>query len=363
MIFPATVPRAEFCLPLLLLCDRISWCRTVEEDEGALGGGTDHFTKLPFCQARIPAPLGPARASFFALIRDLRSQKGDFAARFGRLALAALGDSAQGATESAMDILQLLRGSGIALAGESGGGDAVREAVVWQARLVLELGAIIDEEAEALRRQLAEIQTRERSLFAGLHGEETAGDAGDRPETSAAVEDPASERMLRLRLRAWTRLYTFAEDGAGPDDLLITDRVSAWERLWDTARAVSCAEPVTVAELSVPVVDENTEVRDFLARAAAFRQEAAAALVGLEAALRPGAAVGNSLPPASVALWDAALQRHFPASAGTTGRLTLVRFVGLSRAGLLRAAFDDATISKTDTAASVCLGLFVPRFF
>lgn len=362
MIFPATVPRAELCLPLLLLCDRISWCRTVEEDDGgSRRSGADHFTKLPFCQARIPVPLGEARDSFLALRRDLRAQRGEFAARFGRLALAALGDSSQGVNESAMEILGELHGRGLSRSAVHPD-DSVREALLWQARLVLELGAIIDEEDEALRRQLAQIQAQERMLFAGLRGDDAATGPASLPVVPPPPEDPAGERMLRLRLRAWTRLYTAGPAEARAEDLLLTDRPSAWERLRDSARRLGCPEPLVVAELHLPLVSATTVAKDFLARAAAFRQQLAGVLARLEPQLRSkGAAL--ALAGSDIASWNEALRQHFPTSDSDGPRLVLARFTGVGASDLLRAAFaaaDDPDQGTASPGTGVCLG-FIHR--
>lgn len=341
MIFPATVPRAELCLPLLLLCDRIAWCRTVEADDVSVADrASDHFTKLPFCQARTPAPLGMVRDSFLALVRDMRSPGGEFNARFGRLALAALGDSSAQPGEAATEILHLLRGRGIETT-DLQHSEAV-EAGLWQARLVLELGAIVDEEDEALRRQLAEIQARERAVFRSLRGDEA--EEKDLPSALAVPrrENGASERMLRLRLQAWTRLYGAGDPAERRHDLLVTDQAAAWERLWETGRELGLAPPRTVATLPLPGIVVPPEAKDFLARAVAFRQEVAGALAGLEHTMEAAPGAVAPLGEAARARWSEALAIHFAPSIAQGLRITLVRCDGVDPLVLLRAAFDPA---------------------
>lgn len=336
LYFPGTAIASGSQYPLYLLCPTLHLLQPVEPEEGAdaAAGSADLFINHGFCQVHTPRPLGPDRKRFLRLIDDIRLRKDDYAAQLSSLTMAAMTAPRQPDEDTPQAILSSLLGSPGRKA------DRDREDPkqdLWQARLVLQIGEILDQEEEEIARDLLALDEDEQSLFLRLHGEDlVAPDADDNPladlvDIRARARQPATG-MIRNRFRAWKQLFLSG-------DLPIW---RIWATHWPDAADIvledyeqnqgKAAPPVAV--LSLPATVGLTPDEAFAA-VAAFREEHAT-LAGELLATLPAL-----LPAALVNRWQAALEQHFPAAQFGRTAVAIHHLPGPGIAALLRKPGPD----------------------
>ncbi len=202
-IFPDTVPGDAILFPLVQIFHPLVYCQAVEEDEipcDLASSVRNQLEEAGLCRIHVPAPLGEHRQRFLALIKDLATQKDDYAVRLKNLALSGIGLDARSKRESKSSIIDnLLQGQRIVdQAGEK------RKMLLWQARLVLKLGEIFDGEQGTLHREMERIAQKEEGLFSELRREQADPFSfTQNMQTGMGSNDG----LLQLRLKAWTRLF------------------------------------------------------------------------------------------------------------------------------------------------------------
>ena len=307
LYFPGTAIASGSQYPIYLLCPTLHLLQPVEPEEGGDKPveSADLFINHGFCQVHTPRPLGPDRKRFLRLIHDIRLRKDDYAAQLSSLTVAAMTGPRVPDEDTPQAILSSLLGS----PGDRAGRDEeIREHELWQARLVLKIGEILDQEEEEIARDLLALDEDEQSLFLQLHGDDpVAPEEDDNPladlnDIKARVRQPATA-VIRNRFRAWKQLFL---SGALP----------AW-RIWathwpDAAEIVLEAyerrrgkTAVPAGSLSLPATVGLTPDEAFAA-VAAFRGQHPNLAGDLLAAL-PG-----PLPDTLAERWQAALEQHFP---------------------------------------------------
>jgi len=312
LYFPGTAIASGSQYPLYLLCSTIHLLQPVEPEEGADAGAgsADLFINHGFCQVHTPRPLGPDRKRFLRLIDDIRERKDDYAAQLSSLTMAAMTAPRQQDDDSPQAILSSLLGK------PDRKPDREKEDPkqdLWQARLVLKIGEILDREEEEIARDLLALDEDEHSLFTRLHGEDlVAADEDDNPladliDIKAWVRQPATG-TIRNRFRAWEQLFLSGD--------LPTWRI--WATHWPDAADIVLeaherrrGKATAAGVLSLPATVGLT-LDEAFAAVAAFREEHAT-LAGELLATLPA-----PLPAALVERWQAALEQHFPA--GQFGR-------------------------------------------
>lgn len=220
-IFPETIPGDAMLFPLVQVFAPVVYCRAVEEDEISEVLQTKlvrAFEKAGLCGIHVPSPLGEHRERFLALVRDLKNRGDDYAARLKTLSLSGIGRGGRTTSESKNSIIEsLLKSKGVK--------DKVREEqemLLWQARLLLKLGEIFDEEQLTLQRELDKISELEQGLFSELRREQGQPFSLTRTISSAGGR---TDGLQRLRLKAWTRLYCLGEAPLqAPGCFISTDR-------------------------------------------------------------------------------------------------------------------------------------------
>lgn len=233
-----------------------------------------------------PAPLGPDRERFLRLLSELRQRPGEYAA----LALQR-GEAA----ESGQDILSALRRSG---RDEQASGTQER---LWQARLVLTLGGMMERQEEELRENLRRIALRERSLLQALRD--------DQAEASCNQDAPAAGgSRTRLRLKAWQTLVTLG--GRTPaSGVFVTDDREAFELF--TEQTGGAAQDVLALPLPAFPAGGGGDVLD-------KRNQFRAAAAGMIEALSEHPA---DFPAKE---WESLLEEQYPANAHGRCRLSLL---------------------------------------
>ncbi|WP_028319744.1 hypothetical protein [Desulfobulbus elongatus] len=245
-VFPETLPDEGFLLPLVQVFGQVVHMQAVENAPPDRSTASA-FIKWCRQQDRLhpftPEPLGDQRERFLALVRDIRRRGDTYLSQLSMLTLADL--SRRDNPEPPRAILaDLLHGADI----------REREAtglMLWQSRLMLELGEAYDIEQAELNDALHAIARRQESLFAELCEEE------ENPFVLPAAgqdDSPEADTILRHRLKAWTRLC-FHGDRPAPGLLVTRHRTAmdllqeVYERRWrQSARLLASLElPVPAA--------------------------------------------------------------------------------------------------------------------
>ncbi len=311
----------------------------------------DHFTESHFCQVHTPAPLGPDRDRFLRLIQDIRLRKDDYAAQLSSLTLAALSEKGKNQEGSHNDILGALR--------KPSSSASANDEALWQARLVLKIGEILDTEEDELNLQLAELSEQKNRLFNELQGDSGESGSIDSEDTDDDLFAEILEQQeqigrpagstLRNRFRAWQKLYR-----AG----VIPDQPSIW-----TTRCRESAEVIadryetrsgrSIAPLLHLALPARLPGQGAEALISAFRTETGELRQTLRQKLQE-LAEGEELvlveptillPEAEAyqEQWQAALDTHFPSARYGRLPLTVNLLANISLEQLLR---DEGPVAQ-----------------
>jgi len=236
VVFPETVPGDELLFPLVQVFAPIVHCRCVEEDEVAeilvtpLAGELAREQRL---RSLVPAPLGEERDRFLALVRDLNSRGEEYALQLKELLLASIGRS--GESERRSSIIGQLAGD----SGHEDDGHRQRRMVLWQARLLLKLAEMYDSDQRELEQELERIREREEGLLSQLRQEQEQPFGLTRDLNTAATH---TDGLVRLRLKAWSRLFCLGEGSACPEGLVyVTKEREGLDLLLETAERLGAA--------------------------------------------------------------------------------------------------------------------------
>jgi hypothetical protein len=244
-ILPETVPAEEIVSPLLQVFGRIVYTQAVE-DEPLEPDILSPFIREMFAAERlllhIPAPLGAERDRFLTLARDLQNRRDDYAGQLSMLTLAGLGQ--REAKESGSAILsQLLHRGNKEAEGEREG------MLLWQARLVLKLAEVHDNNQREIRAALGRISKRQEQLLEELREEAISPFAltGSLSESAAAEVDPT----LPHRLRAWSALFC-CQPFPWRSPVFVTTHQSAVDTLEETGERLCRQSPRLLATFDLP---------------------------------------------------------------------------------------------------------------
>ncbi len=260
--FPDTVLPRPHQLALALFFDTIHLLQPVEDGEQqgqdiAAAPGSYPFTESGFCQAHTPSRLGVDRDRFLHLLHDISHKKDAYVEQLSYLTLASLSAPAGRGENSKQAIMSSLLQD---MAPGNEAQDEQERLALWQARLVLKIAELLDQEEEELTRQMATVDDREIALFRSLQGE--IRESGDE---DAIEEDPFAELlalkqkmnqprpgMIKNRLRAWGRLYASGPLPVQPL-MWLTRRQEAADILLEQYEQESGRAPVMLMQLELPV--------------------------------------------------------------------------------------------------------------
>ncbi|MBC8207572.1 MAG: hypothetical protein H8E79_00160 [Desulfobulbaceae bacterium] len=271
LYFPQTQLPVHHRLPLSLLFDQLHLLQPVEKaPDHAPVPDDDHFMESDFCQVHTPAPLGTDRDRFLHLVQDIRERKDDYTSQLSALTLAALSGKEQTQERSHNDILGALR--------QSHTRTPDSDETLWQARLVLKIGEILDTEEDELNLEIASLSEQKDRLFKELKGENSSPESSDDDddlftgilEQQEQISRP-SGATLRNRFRAWQKLYQ-AE--------VIPDLPTIWTtRCQESAELILDAYENRSGRTALPLLQLELPARlpghDTTERIAAFHNETA----------------------------------------------------------------------------------------
>lgn len=208
LYFPGTDIYSGSQFPVFLLLAKTHLLQPVEAVESA-DNAADIFKTAGVCQAHSPSPLGDNRDRFLRLIRDIRERKDDYAAQLSALTVAALSEKKASVDDTQNGIIASLLGThGVAAEPE-----ADSDVQLWQARLVLKIAEILDQEEEEVAMQMALLDDEEEDLFKTLQGE-LAEEGETLFEELQQLREKTSRptaSAVKNRLSAWSRLYLAGE--------------------------------------------------------------------------------------------------------------------------------------------------------
>jgi hypothetical protein len=287
-IFPDARPKDDMLFPVVQLFHQTVHLAPVEND---LPDTLPPLAEELLAQGRLrfhcPAPLGKDRERFLSLVKELRQRPADYAG----LTLTSFGVFQP--AESKNEIIRAVRQQRGSMSESKAEQD--RAAALWQARLVLKLGEIIEQEEEEIRQSLHRVARRQQELFQALRDEDS--------EAASEVDIPPTEsRRSRLRLKAWQKLLA-ASNGPLLSNVFITSDRDAFDAVIEESNA-EAQQTLTLSLPAHPIGD------NLAARQHKFRQAAAEILSDLP----------NSFEQQA---WETLLEQHYPAAEHGRCRLTI----------------------------------------
>lgn len=289
-VFPDTLPKDGLLFPLVQVFSQAVYLVPTENDlpsQPQLSPLASKLLAQGLLRFHCPAPLHAAdQASFLRLLNELRQRPHEYA---GFSLAGLLGN--QEAAESQDAIIRAVRRQSSGTAEP----DGQQVSLLWQARLILKLGEIVERQEDEIRQSLRRLARQERSVLQTLRD--------DQPATEASPDIPAESNRTRLRLKAWRTLLAFSQQPL-PARIFVT----ADQDAFDLLLAESGGEAQSVLTLSLPAVaaDDTLAAEQRLA----FRQATASLINQLPASFAPQA-------------WEELLAQYYPSQKHGRCRLSL----------------------------------------
>ncbi len=308
LFFPATAIHSPRLFPIFLLFQNVHLLSPVEDGKES----PDSFIKSGFCQVHTPCPLGQERNRFLRLVADIKSGTDDYAAQLNSLTLAAMTGVPTQAEDSERSIVRSLHGTQ-----ELPPQVREREELekLWQARLVLAIGELLDQEEEEISLNLAELLDEEKVLFKELQGDDDKEEEENpfaeltRLEGSLRVNSTSN---IQKRFTAWKTLFLAGEmEECG---IFLTSGKDNGDTLLEMYQQKTGQPAAMQISLELPALigwnedETSTAVRQFTAKNSPFLsaiQETFSALIS------ETAPAGQKLELADS--WDKLLSADFPA--------------------------------------------------
>ncbi len=157
-----------------------------------------------------PCPLGEDRNRFLRLVADIKTGKDDYAAQLSSLTLAGMTTAPAREQESERSIVRSLSGT------EELPAETRRQQVaekIWQARLVLAIAELLDQEEEEIALNMAVLEDEEKVLFKELQGEDEIEDEENPFAELAARRESmhGNAASIKNRFKAWRTFFLAGE--------------------------------------------------------------------------------------------------------------------------------------------------------
>ena len=268
LYFPGTDIHSVRQYPLFLLFQKVHLITPVEGDPVEGGKESpDSFIKSGFCQVHTPCPLGKDRIRFLRLVEDIKIRKDNYAAQLSSLTLASLSGTASPAEDSERNIIRsLFTPSEL----QTQADDQARAEQLWQARLVLAIGELLDHEEEEIAIQMAMLEEEEKVLFKDLQGEDEPLDE-ENPFAELTLMESKLHRThagnVKKRFKAWKTLFQAAP--IKECRILLTTSPDGGDLLLETHEKMTGTQSSLIAEFQLPAfigwnsTEANKMVQDF----------------------------------------------------------------------------------------------------
>lgn len=337
VLFPATVIHSIRQYPIFLLFPKIT-ILSVTEAQGLQEESTDTFINSDLCQVDTPCPLGENLARFLQLVGEIQNRKDDYAAQLSSLTLAAMSSTTQSGEESERAIINEFLVPKDLSAEEN---RKKHEAKLWQARLVLAIGEILDREEEEIAKNLSMADEDTSGLLNALRGDgETEESGQDSPfaelEQITSNFNAVHSGNMDKRLSSWTQL--FSESNNTDAQLFVTTSPDVFATLAETYEKESGTNPSSYPGLELPRYIGWSE-QEAIAATKSFQLENEQLIADLTTTLTAFAQNGEQPEKAWDDVtkdWNRQLETRFPEAAwGRTG-VTVNVFRGRSVNALLK---------------------------
>jgi len=300
-----------------------------------------------------PAPLGPERDRFMALVEDMRRNGADYTTQLSMLTLAGMQRGGQQRESSGSLISDLLKRTDIRT-------EEVTQLQLWQSRLMLKLGEWFDAQQTDIGNALSHITTRQQDLFQELREEDELPPFSQPSEAGQSSAESAS--MLKHRLKAWARLYF--HDLEQTPRLLITRHDLAMELLQEVYEKIRRQEATALIRLQLPclALRESPNAQPLLQKLPRLQ----ATLSQLMTPLAPEAATTLADDwKKNQADWEGLLEQEFPQHQAGRCQLEFIYFPNISAKRLMMEGFttgkSDPGTDTTSQEQGCCLALLQER--
>ncbi len=335
------MPKAEVLFPLVQVFEPVVYLRPVEND-------TPPAADLsPLCQEMVdqdlvrfdcPAPLLDNRDRFVRLVHDLQHRRDDYAGQLSHLSLAGLGNSGKTETKSSI-ISTLLKQTGI-----QEEEDEQRVMLLWQARLLLKLGEIFDQEQKELQENLERISVKEKGLLDELRKD--TEQPFSLSKTITANSDK-TDSQSRLRLKAWSRLFALGSHPIASSVFITTNR-DALDLLSEYYESVHDEQPQKILNLLLP---GGRESDTFSEQRTAFRNAASDLIAAIHRMLENPESINEEDRSSLNGLdcnWATLLEQHYPAAENSRCTLSLYSLPSVNPGRLFLETFgrDEDDVEK-----------------
>lgn len=332
LYFPSTAVFSGSQYPIYLLFDKLHILQPIEAEETDTTVAADLFINKGFCQAHTPCPLGDNRKRFLHLIGDIKNRKDDYAAQLSSLTVAAMSAPHQKEDGTTQEIISSLLGSqGIKEQEEREEAIAL---ALWQARLVLKIAEILDQEEEEIAEQLALLDDREADLFRQLHGEDTENnDEEDILRELLELRDKInhpSASVIKNRFKAWKQLFVAGDLPDWP--IWTTPFPEAADIILEQYEGLQGRPPLEIGQFALPA-SIGRDQQQALERITSFRNSHADLLARIASDLASVVSMRQDeaevhFPREDAAAsseWIQVMDKHFPAE--TFGRTTVTAYL------------------------------------
>lgn len=322
VLFPATVIHSIRQYPIFLLFSQINIIAPVEpHGQEILEESTDTFINSGLCQVDTPCPLGENLDRFLHLVADIRTRKDDYAAQLSSLTLAAMSSANSSGEESERAIINEFLTPKDLNAEEK---KQNLEAKLWQARLVLSIGEILDQEEEEIARNLSMVDDDTSGLFNALKG-----DSEDFEHDSPFAElnqltgnfNAVHSGNMGKRLDSWTCL--FAESKQTDSNVFLTTSADVLDTITESYEKETGNSPIEHTGIELPGLIGWTE-KEAVDATKLFQQDNSQLtleLTELLTTLLKGEECSKNTWDEMIIKWKKQLEESFPEE--TWGRLTV----------------------------------------
>ncbi|MFT5730288.1 MAG: hypothetical protein ACI8PB_004466 [Desulforhopalus sp.] len=342
VLFPATVIHSIRQYPIFLLFSQINIISAVESHEKeSPEESTDTFINSGLCQVDTPCPLGENLDRFLHLVTDIRTRKDDYAAQLSSLTLAAMSSSQNSGEESERAIINEFITPRDVSAEEK---QQAHEAKLWQARLVLAIGEILDRDEEEIARNLSMVDDDTSGLFNALRGDnedfEQDSPFAELSQLTGNFSAIHSGNMGK-RLDSWTQLFT--ESKHTDSNVFLTTSADVLDTITESYEKATGNSPIEYTGIELPGLIGWTE-KEAVTATQSFKQDNSQLILELTNILTILLA-GENYPQNTwsdmTAKWKNQLEETFPE--GTWGRLkvSVTVFTGCSINELLGVGDTD----------------------
>ncbi|MBU0730164.1 MAG: hypothetical protein KKA70_10505 [Proteobacteria bacterium] len=271
LYFPKITLRERTGRKLLLFFSNITVLTVAEGDTC----GAEIFSETGLVSCVSPAPLGDDRGRFEKLVKDLEMHGNEFYSGYLSSISAGINEETDGLPYWAL-VSELTHGNK-----EKRSRDQEKD-ILWQARLILKLTEMLDQDKEVIEAGLSRIIDQESDLFHALKGDDDEDDeelfGSTLKRISMICEQPGKPGII---LRAWGHLFLRSQQECL---VLAADDGEAIKQLFDYYETFSGEMPRQLC--SIDLFDDTRDPGGYLALRNVLQQEAADCLGRFQEALR-----------------------------------------------------------------------------